>query len=401
MKNQFEQLFIDYLNEGKKVDSNSNVYQVLCKQIPREINNRLNRDDLLVKGSMGQGNRTDYPWISILNKNITRSTQEGLYIVFLFRKDMKGVYLTLSQGITHFTNKYQAKKYIYAEQVAKYFQQELSDFEVFTTHPINLMATKSSLGYGYEKTTILSKYYEKGSFNDDDLWKDLFLLLQIYDLVYKHMSNRSYEEIIESVLSSKQTAVVEGDKAITTIEQTLYRDANYPHGQVKMINLVTAGEERSKRFRKFTAVMSKKTDFVKKAAQDIATGLEGEKMVLEYEKKRLFNLGYEELAQKVRWVAEISDSLGYDIESYDVDQHGKAYPLYIEVKTTVSKVDVDFLITRKELQTSVEKQNNYAVYRIFDALNVNLKMYIAKGKVEDNFFLDPETYSARYKWAVQ
>ena len=30
---------------------------------------------------MGQGNKTQYPWIAIMDKNITQSTQYGLYII--------------------------------------------------------------------------------------------------------------------------------------------------------------------------------------------------------------------------------------------------------------------------------------------------------------------------------
>ena len=51
---------------------------------------------------MWQGNKTQFPWIAIMDKNITQSIQYGLYMVYLFKRDMTGFYLSLNQGITFF-----------------------------------------------------------------------------------------------------------------------------------------------------------------------------------------------------------------------------------------------------------------------------------------------------------
>ncbi|MBN9537334.1 MAG: DUF3578 domain-containing protein [Alphaproteobacteria bacterium] len=56
------------------------------------------RADLLVNVSVGQGNWASVPWIALLNTKITRSTQEGIYVVFLFSADLSRVFLTLNQG---------------------------------------------------------------------------------------------------------------------------------------------------------------------------------------------------------------------------------------------------------------------------------------------------------------
>lgn len=56
-----------------------------------------------IKSSIGQGRITQCPWIAIMNINETTSTQEGVYIVFLFSKDLKKIYLTLAQGVTKST----------------------------------------------------------------------------------------------------------------------------------------------------------------------------------------------------------------------------------------------------------------------------------------------------------
>ena len=89
MKESFQYILDTYSYLGSKVDKGTETYRELTHVLPEEIKKILkDREDLIVKGSMGQGNRTDYPWISILNRNVTTSTQKGLYVVFLFKKDM-------------------------------------------------------------------------------------------------------------------------------------------------------------------------------------------------------------------------------------------------------------------------------------------------------------------------
>ena len=85
MKQFFQTILDQYISGDHKVDNSSYLYDTLVKKLPREIRDRLNDPDLLVKGSMGQGNKTLYPWVSILNKNITTSTQHGIYVCYLFR----------------------------------------------------------------------------------------------------------------------------------------------------------------------------------------------------------------------------------------------------------------------------------------------------------------------------
>jgi hypothetical protein len=58
----------------------------------------LNRQDLLVNISVGLGNWAAVPWIALLNTKITRSTQEGIYIVFLVATELDRAFLTLNQG---------------------------------------------------------------------------------------------------------------------------------------------------------------------------------------------------------------------------------------------------------------------------------------------------------------
>ena len=71
----------------------------------------------------------------------------------------------------------------------------------------------------------------------------------------------------------------------------------------------------------------------------------------------------------------------------------------IEVKTTASKADTEFFVTKNELEVSKEYKKSYFIYRVYDAKGLYPKFYRAAGCISDNFILDPVTYMARYKYS--
>ncbi|MFA4951365.1 MrcB family domain-containing protein [Brevundimonas sp.] len=58
------------------------------------------RPQIFAKWSLGKGVWAKVPWIALMNRNVTTSTQEGLYVVFLVAEDLSRIYLTLNQGMT-------------------------------------------------------------------------------------------------------------------------------------------------------------------------------------------------------------------------------------------------------------------------------------------------------------
>ena len=71
--------------------------------IPAILAHFFPKDTYKIKGSIGQGRVTQCPWIAIMHADETQSTQEGVYIVFLFSEDLRKVYITLAQGVTKST----------------------------------------------------------------------------------------------------------------------------------------------------------------------------------------------------------------------------------------------------------------------------------------------------------
>lgn len=74
---------------------------IIGTEIPSIIN-RLAKlpENYRVVGSYGKGRWTDVPWIAVFDSRITVSALKGIYIVYLFNKDTRELYLTLNQGVT-------------------------------------------------------------------------------------------------------------------------------------------------------------------------------------------------------------------------------------------------------------------------------------------------------------
>ena len=61
---------------------------------------------LTLKASAGAGRWADVPWLAILDNEITKTSQNAFYPIYLFKADGSGVYLSLNQGKTIPIKKY-------------------------------------------------------------------------------------------------------------------------------------------------------------------------------------------------------------------------------------------------------------------------------------------------------
>ena len=101
----FRKVFVK-ANSFKKADRTSDVDEearnIILHELPSLFNQFLGNNSIYytVKGSVGAGRATKTPWIAIMDNDITNSTREGVYLVFLLSSDYRRVYLTLNQGTT-------------------------------------------------------------------------------------------------------------------------------------------------------------------------------------------------------------------------------------------------------------------------------------------------------------
>lgn len=154
------------------------------KDIVHYIKNLLgNSEHFLVQGSVGKGVWAKIPWVAIFDRFITETAQKGIYIVYLFKEDMTGAYISLNQGVTVFKKHYKSKADEAILIKANDYRSQLNyTSSLFSQNTINLsVKSKVNIGYLYQNGSILSKYYEKGKIPDEkELINDLRYLVNIY-----------------------------------------------------------------------------------------------------------------------------------------------------------------------------------------------------------------------------
>lgn len=189
MKKSLSRIIEEYLSEKAKsldgsIPRNSSFANFIRKDASDAIRNRAALPlKYKVKGGPGQGNWAEIPWICIFDSQITTSAERGYYVVYLFRSDMSGVYLSLNMGWTQFEQKFkpmreaQQKIRETAAVCKELIESSLADFSY---DPIDLITTRK-LGVGYELGHICGKFYSKYNMPEDDvLVDDLRNLIGVY-----------------------------------------------------------------------------------------------------------------------------------------------------------------------------------------------------------------------------
>jgi 5-methylcytosine-specific restriction protein A len=184
--------------------------EIITKELPQEILKlcNLNENHFRVYGSAGTGNWAEIPWVAVLDKDITSTTRRGYYIVLLFDREIKNVYICLSLGWTQFEEEYGVKEgRRHIDAACRHYAKLLSDNRGnFKRGNVSLNATHN-LGKGYEAGSILFNKYFIDNINDDTIKHDIDELLENYkqlkDLVGDSVLNvdvdtEKYDQQIQS-----------------------------------------------------------------------------------------------------------------------------------------------------------------------------------------------------------
>jgi len=192
LKEKLQKILDEYGNARKEGFSGHTLAEFIRTELPNELR-KIAPSDYTIKGSAGQGNWARIPWIAIMDPEITDTTQKGFYLVYLFKENMEGVYLSLHQGVTEI-NKINDD----AERILKKRAEALRSY-INNGNYLN----EISLGRGryaplYEAGNIIAKYYPSGELPDDDeLQSDLEEFLNIYrelKPVYEDLEENFNEE---------------------------------------------------------------------------------------------------------------------------------------------------------------------------------------------------------------
>ena len=179
---EFSRTYIDDRAASNTVSKAERSYELLIEQIPESIRQiGVLPQNYVIKGSVGQGNKSETPWIGFFDPDISVSAQTGYYIVGLFSADLKRLYISLNQGWTQYQDRFGAKKgRSIIEQVSLQASNVLRPKSDFATGQIDLLATRS-LGKGYELGNIYAVEYPVNNMPDEaQFGQDLTELIQAF-----------------------------------------------------------------------------------------------------------------------------------------------------------------------------------------------------------------------------
>jgi len=143
-------------------------------------------EHLKVVASYGKGNWATIPWLSILDRRETTTTQRGIYVVYLFSEAGDGVYLTLAQGVTELESLHRKEAVRRLNDRADGVRALIpslagAGFDFSAGIDLRSSGSKARM---YEASTIASKYYGVDELpSDQTLIADLEAALQAYGVV--------------------------------------------------------------------------------------------------------------------------------------------------------------------------------------------------------------------------
>lgn len=309
---------------------------------------KINKEVLIFEGSTGQGNITMSPWIAIFDERNTSSARFGIYPVFLFSRDLKKLYLTLGIGATQFIDAYgtggktitmlsEAVRLIRDQfRESPYKPQNIKEID------IDLNAEKSDkLHYFYNNGIAFSfEPYDTNNINEEQIRQDFLDLVQFYQSIVDDPMLPSSEKLILRKMPQQSI-------------KTSYKNFDPTDPFFKKKKSSGFSPENSKQ-----------------------VGDAGEDYVLKCEKKKLSDIGREDLVDQVIPHYKIADYCGWDITSFDEEGN----EIYIEVKATQTDSVYGFIISANEWAKANDSEyaDRYRIYRVLKALTKEPEVIVIK-----------------------
>jgi hypothetical protein len=154
--------------------------QLLLRRSPEELGAAVSAN-YVVKGSGGQSTPAFVPWIAVFNPDETNQAQHGMYVVYLFKADMTGVYLSLNHGVTELKNLYGQRK---ARNILANQATEIrANMPALTPYLATIeLASRAGLPRDYEAGNIAALAYDTKNLPPTaKLAADMDEMLRLYD----------------------------------------------------------------------------------------------------------------------------------------------------------------------------------------------------------------------------
>ncbi|MGM2768707.1 MULTISPECIES: MrcB family domain-containing protein [unclassified Bacillus (in: firmicutes)] len=180
MNSNLREKFLTVMNEYLQAKTERFAGHKMGAVVRHELTTEITRlsfidhNQYVVTGSIGQGNWAAVPWLAIMNKDITTSTQRGYYIVYLFSEDMERLYLTIAQGVTK-TDKEELDK------IKEEIREQIHMSQKVKKNDEIFLGT-SSKAIGYANSTAAYIAYDVNKMpNESELVEDLEEMLRYYE----------------------------------------------------------------------------------------------------------------------------------------------------------------------------------------------------------------------------
>ena len=192
-----EKVLKEYINATNEPYKNHPIANLIRKEIPESFKNEIG-NDYQIKGSSGIGRWAAIPWISFINEKITTTPQDGYYVVYLFKEDMTGFYLSLNFGAREFNRNYGRKNLPIAAKIFReILQNKFSEIKNYIPMDLGSLEgnSKRPNSKDYENGNIFSIEYTIDNIPTDDyLIDDLFFILTLYDYLYEIRGNTIFSD---------------------------------------------------------------------------------------------------------------------------------------------------------------------------------------------------------------
>lgn len=244
LSEKFKEFIVNYNYVSRENFANNDIVKIITKAIPDAITKGVDMDlkKFLVKGSAGNGQPAEVPWVSIFARDITTSATKGLYLVFLVKADFSGMYLSLNQGFTYFKDKYGTKEgKIKARKASKEVRSVLTTIPEDSLFDIELECS-NSLGKGYEAANIAAKYYSIDNIpSSSEIIEDIKTYIIAYEELKGNIGIRTVEQFYDYLLLKEDGYEVSEEEGKEAIDEVLASTS------VKESEATFKGEKKNKK----------------------------------------------------------------------------------------------------------------------------------------------------------
>lgn len=201
------------MNKNLGATNRNPTFRLISSQIKQNIEKFFDDDykeKFIIKCRMGQANNVTTPYFAILDKQVTRSTTDGIYVAYIFNWKMKSVYLSLSWGSNQFISN--ADNYELLQDAVKDIRNfiENSSFSEKAKFDFNQemeLDPETSLVKSYEKGYIVCKKYEKNKIPENNqLYSDLNDFLNLYEFIKENYGGRYLSLIRNNELNRENSS---------------------------------------------------------------------------------------------------------------------------------------------------------------------------------------------------